>query len=585
MQKQEERVEEFSFKSFFTPFTTTKAIHWIIIIGFIVFANMLTNPFVWDDNTYLLNDSLINSINIPFIFGHNTFNDAGQYRPLTVMYFALFYSSFGPNQLFFHFIQLCLHILDTCLLFILFKKFFDKSLSFFLALVFLVHPMQVESVSYISSSDSPLFFLFGIVALLLGTSDKKSHRRTFIQYLLLFASILVKETGALFFPLVILYGYLFKRKRIVINTLYAVFTFIIYLIIRETIGNVSLVNRPMIPIARLSLIERLFTMPQATLYYIKTFFYPVSLAVNQQWVITSPTFSNFYLPLLLNILYFGFLIVLGAYFYKKRKKFFPIYGFFLVWYVLGLGIHSQIVALDATVADRWAYFDIAGLVGLIGVIIQNFSPLLGKFKKPIFIALGALIVSLFSLRTIVRNNEWSNPVLLWTHDSKISDNYLSEEELSLALMDENRLQEAILPAKKSIASFPNDLNYYNLGYIYETLGNLPRAQEAYLNAYHSKNYIPWQHRHYLTVYARLGKILVFRNEPTYAKKVIEDGLEDYPNTPQLWFLLALSEYELKNHAAAVEAAYNAKMTMPNNEQYNSLYEKILNNQSIVLQNG
>jgi protein O-mannosyl-transferase len=575
--------QDFSFKNLFVPLTTFKAIHWIIIVGLIVYGNMLFNSFVWDDNTYILDASVVHTFNISSFFGFNVFNNAGQYRPLTVTYFAMLYNLFGSNQFFFHCIQLLLHIINSCLLFLLFKSFFDKKLSLFLTLIFLVHPMQVESVSYIASSTSPLFFLFGMIALIIGKYKKNNQKNSALQFLLLLCSTLVKETGILFSPVLVSYKFLLKKKNITRDIIYSCLIFIIYFFIRTAIGNVSIINRPLLPIGRLSLVERLLTMPQVIFYYIKIFFYPVTLAINQQWVITQPTFSNFYFPFVIDLLFFMTIFAIGYIFYKKRKKMFAVYLFFFVWYLLGLTIHAQIIPLDFTVADRWIYFGMAGLLGLSGVIIQGVSNKVGRYTKLAFVLAGIIILLLFSIRTIVRNNDWRTPVNLWTHDIQVSDNYLSEEELSIALFKEKKLNDALIPAQKSIASFSNDLNYYNLGYIYETMGKIPQAKQAYMNAYHAKNYLPWNHRHYLALYVSLGKLLLYYDDPKDANTFINDALTDYPDSADLYFFLAVSEYKLHNHDKAITAIKQALTLSPENNNYQNFYQRLINNQPVDIQ--
>jgi tetratricopeptide (TPR) repeat protein len=572
--------KEYSFYDLFYPLTTKKAIIIISLVGFIVYFNMLFNGFVWDDNEYLLKDSVVHSINLFSIFGPNIFNDDGQYRALTVMYFSLFYTLFGQNIIVFHSIQLILHVANSCLLFILFKRFFNKGLSLFLVLIFLVHPMQVESVSYISSSDSPLFFLFGIFALLLGMSEKERYKRTFLKYLLLLASVLVKETGFLFFPLLFLYKYFYKRVNSVIDYVYAALLVVIYFIIRNGIGKVSIVDRQMIPIDRLSFNERLLTIPLIIFYYIKTFFYPVVLAVNQQWVIRSATYSQFYLPLIFDILFFSLLIFFCIFLYKKKQKEFPLYVFFLIWYFLGLGLHSQIIPLDMTVADRWAYFEIPGLLGLIGVIVQTFFKLQSASKKKILISTAILIILMLAIRTIARNSDWQNPEHLWTQAISVDDNYLSEDELALALLDNGKFKEAIIHAKKSVSFFPNDNNLYNLGYIYEEMGNTKEAQQTYYQAYYARNYIPWQHRHYYIIYARLGILLIYHENFEAAKKILTSGVKDYPENQFLWFYLAISEYKLGDQNDAMKSVNQALLLSPNEEAIENLYQRIGNHLSV-----
>lgn len=575
--------DDFSFRNYFVPLTTAKVITWLIIIGFIVYANMLFNPFVWDDMDYIVNNSLLHSINLAVFFGNNIFNNAGQYRPLTVAYFAFIYALFGYNQFFYHILQLALHVVDTILLFILFKTFFNKKVSFFLSLLFLIHPIQIESVSYISSSDSPLFFLFGISGLLLGIGSESSVPKKIIQYLLLFASILVKETGILFLPLIILYKIIFKKKHVISEIIFSSITAVLYFFIRYFIGNVSLASRPMIPIARLDLLDRLLTLPKILFYYLKTWFFPLILGINQQWVVTKITFANFYFPLLIDVFMLSLLLFFGYRLYRKKSKLFGYYLFFFAWLVLGLGIHSQIIALDITVADKWAYFTMAGLLGLVGIVFEDIAPsvTLKEHGKTILLSAAIFIIVVLSVRTFIRDLDWQNPVYLWQQAITVNDNYLSEEELSIALLEEGKLNEAVLPAKKSVAYFPNDNNLYNLGYLYEGLGKTEKAQQVYDRAIHAKNYIPWQHKHYLQVYARLALLLIYHKNFQAAKKVLIAGIKDYPQNTTLLLYLATSEYELGEQKQASAAAKKALSLAPGDATIENLDQRILNHLAVV----
>src|SRR5258708_3016410 len=102
--------EEFSFKKLFVPLTTIKAIHWIIFIGIIVYANMLFNGFVSDDSSQIVNNTTIHSLaNFPLFFSGGTFYTGGAgifagsfYKPLMLIYFSLLYTIFGPASFPFH---------------------------------------------------------------------------------------------------------------------------------------------------------------------------------------------------------------------------------------------------------------------------------------------------------------------------------------------------------------------------------------------------------------------------------------------------------------------------------------------------
>src|ERR1700722_16452791 len=166
---------EFSFKKLFIPLTTFKAIHWIVIVGLIVYCNSLFNGFIMDDTWQIVNNSIIHSLtNIPLFFSGSTF-DMGEaqmlagnyYKPLMSLYFSILYTFFGATPFPYHLVQLILHILNSIFVFLLFKKFFTRPLSLFLSLIFLVHPINQEAAIYAADIQDILYFLFGIIALLI----------------------------------------------------------------------------------------------------------------------------------------------------------------------------------------------------------------------------------------------------------------------------------------------------------------------------------------------------------------------------------------------------------------------------------
>src|SRR6266540_4859565 len=163
--------KKISLSDFFNNLTPKKAIGIIVIVGFIVYVRSLFNGFVWDDILFILQNFSIRPLMSQSFLTHNLYNSGAFYRPVTYLYFGVLYSIFGQNAFYYHLTQLFLHIVATVLLFTFLRLFFLEWISFFLALIFLVHPMNVESIAYISATNSELCFLFGIGALQLGVKD------------------------------------------------------------------------------------------------------------------------------------------------------------------------------------------------------------------------------------------------------------------------------------------------------------------------------------------------------------------------------------------------------------------------------
>lgn len=562
-----------SFKSLFVPLTTTKAITWIIVIGIIVYANMLFNGFVWDDKLAILsNPDFISHTNF---LKSNIFNLGGQYRPLTYLFFYIEYSIFGNTSFFYHFAQLVIHIINASLLFIFFKKFINKNISFLLSIIFLVHPIQVESVSYIASSENPLFFLFGVSALLLSFKEKIDFKRIAFISLLLLCSFLIKETGFLFLFIILLFRFMFYKSYNRRFLFFCLLAFILYCFIRFIIGGVYFSQPELIPVERLSFIGRLINIPEIIFYYIKTVLFPWQLVIDQLWIVKTITFSMFYIPLLIDLLFFLVLFFIAIYI-KHHGKHFKPYIFFFLWFVIGLGLHLQIVPLDLTVADKWFYFPFVGLLGMLGLFITSINAKKINLTQIGFVT-AVFCILLLSLRTVIRNTNWVDALTLYEHDSRMSTNFDLENNLGIEYDHARQYNKAIKYFKNSVILFPYETNLYNLGYTYGETGNKQEAEFYYFKALGAQNYLTPGHRHNLDLYVQLGSLLLFSNNYNAAQDVLKLSLKDYPTSWALLSLLAATEYQLHNQIQALADANQARSIFPS-EQNEVLYTNILNKQ-------
>jgi Tfp pilus assembly protein PilF len=576
MQKVE---QDLNFKSLFLPFTTRKAIISIIAIGLTVFFNSLFNGFVGDDKSYIINYPLLHQINLFFSFGTNLFNIGGQYRPIPALYFSFAYLLFNNGAFFYHLLQISLHIVFTILLFGFLRKFLLIGIAFFASLVFLVHPMNVESVGYIAQTVNPIFLLFGLIALFISTKSKLVIRNLAAIFLLLLLSILTKETGVLFILLIVIYQLVFAGKNLKRLLITSFLVVAVYLPVRFFIGQVGFSTRFLPPIANLTLFGRILQMPSIIAYYLKTFFLPVSLAMDQEWINAHLNVGTFYMPLLIEILLITGLIFYGHYLYKHKNKNFKPFLFFAGWFVVGLLMHLQFFPLDATVADRWFYFPMAGLVGLLAVIYQNLLSTFTKNKMILF-ALVVVIISTLSLRTIIRNTNWTDPITLFNHDIKISDNYNIEEALGVEYSQKGDTANAIKHFKRSVEFRPYEGNLHNLGVIYAVnLGDINKAKVSFSAALNAKDYkITPGHRHVLNTYVDYATVLIFYDKNPKVIPFIVNALRDYPDAADLYVLLGVARYELGDKNGALDAMKMAYQGRTNTYLYNS----IKNNQSFKI---
>lgn len=587
-----ENYGDFSFKSFFTPFTSVKAIFFIIVIGFIVYGNMLFNGFVWDDYPYLLNNADIRSINIPYLLGENIFNDASFYRPLPALYNAVIYSLVQYEPFAYHFIQLILHCLNACLIYLLFKKFLSNKISFILTLIFLIHPINVESVAYISAANNVLFSLFGMLALLISTKAKIQRVDLFLVCMLSLLSLLTRETGMAFLFLIVVFQYMFVRKRTVVFLGIEMVALTLYFLLRFGYAGIFYTKEMTIypiPMTELSLLQRLENIPSILFYYFSHIFYPVNFAVGQHWIVTSKTINNFYLPLLIESIIFSILIVLAILIYKSRRELFRIYIFFFLWFLSGMVFILQIVPLELTVADHWIYFPLIGLLGIVGVCI-DFT--VKKLRSRNFFirkrttdyyttVIAVLILIVLTYQTIIRNSNFKDEITLYTHDSAIYNDWKLENDLGSDYARIGDMKNAYIHFKRSYELSPTPWNIYHLGLYYENSGDTKKAIVYYSNALNAHKALAKESNLEYNLYLHLSNASILAGNYSAAIEYAKAGIKYYPESSDLWVALAVGEYLTHNKQNALQASIRAK-ELSLNSKTTYLYKQIADNKPLNL---
>lgn len=550
--------------------TKAKIIFIFIIIGFIVYFNGLFNNFVWDDEEQVVNNVLVHSIiNIPSFFSGSTFNTGGSgslgglyYKPMMSVAFSFIYTIFGQNSFFFHLLQLNLHIINSILVFLIFNYFFKKFkkgelISFFLAVIFLIHPINTEAVIYIASLQDVLFFFFGIFALWKIITRPISFYNLFIISFLLLLSLLSKETGIIFIPIILFYLVLFKREKIITYLISIGIILSFYSFLRFILAGIYFNKHDLSPITRMTILERIYNIPEIIIFYLQTFIFPVRLSISQHWVIKSINFSDFYLPLILLIIFFSLLIIFAIYLKSKSKEICKIYIFFFLWFIFGLGLHLQIFPLDMTVAERWFYLPEVGLLGIIGIICISW---ITKIKSTLLI-LFIILILCFSIRTIIRNTNWQNGLTLYSNDIKITQGSFDlENNLGVELFRAGKFNEAKIHFENSTKIAPFWwTNWNNLGVIIEKEKDYEKAINYYQKSIDNGKY-------YLA-YENIAKLLLAQKQYTETKNFTESSLKILPNNSNLWRTLAYAEYNLGNKAQALQAAKNAFILSPTQQSY------------------
>lgn len=542
------------------PLTNKSAIFTIIILGILVFGNILFNGFALDDTSQILTNTPVHSLtNItsffrgstfgPDISGSETINGA-YYKPLLTVFYAILYTFSGGNAFIFHLFQLMIYIINTILVFYLFSRFFSRNISFLLSLLFLVHPINVETVANIASLQDILFLFFGMLSLTIIIRNYEKHKslstgKYALIIFLLLCSLLSKESGLLFIIILPVYGFLLLKKFDRWILLASFSALAIYLLLRFYVGHVYFSTQSLSPIAELPLSQRLINIPAIIFYYLKTFILPIHLITQQTWVISTIAFSNFDLPLIAELFFLLLIIFLGSYIHKKHSHIFKIYLFFIMWFFIGLLMHLQLFPLDMTVADRWFYFPLIGLLGIIGVILTIFFN--SKKAMPALTIICIVLIIILGIRSIVRNSNWNSTYTITSHDIVYEENnsYL-QNTLALEYQGMGNQKAALQHFQIAYSLEPESAILSNIALSLAYEGNIRASVEVYAKL------LKTDPKYYPT-YINLAHILLKANDPKDALEICIKGLEFYPKNEQLWILAAFSEYKIGDVQLAIYA--------------------------------
>lgn len=516
--------------------------------------------------------------NISQHFFASTFHTGGAggssgvyYKPLMSTSFTILYAVGGGKPFIFHLFQLAMHIANVVMVFLLFSKIFKKNeLAALLALVFAIHPFNVESVVYISALQDVQFLFFGLLSLMffIYRHRLKKVNPILLSSILILAAMLSKETGALFlliYPLFLLIfypNYFKKNWQNLFFYLFGVLAF--YLFLRLALAQVAVSAQGLSAISRASKKVILLTTPKIIIFYLGTFFWPRHLLIAQHWLVESVSWSSFYLALLIIVFFISLIMFLLIYFYRKKKiTQLKQVLFFSISFFIGMSLHLHIIPLDMTVADRWFYLPMIFLLGLLGVLfsIVNFANWQQFFRK-IFAIIILLVFLLLSCRAVLRIRNWKDGLSLFLHDVQhVKNSFDLENNAGTELVRAGRNEEAMIYFARSIELLPDWwINWNNLGVMQQERGDSEEARRSYQQAITNGNYH--------LAYENLASLLLVYYELEEAHQFLLEAVRVLPYNHQLRLFLAIAEYESGNQIESLKQANYAYQLSPSAEAVN-----------------
>ncbi len=504
---------------------SSKSIFWLLSGSVVLtYLNGLFNGFVWDDEEQILNNALVHHLsNWWRLFLGSTFNTGGgglsgwYYKPLMSLSFMLNWFIWGRISFGYHLFQLGLHLVNVYLVFLIVEKILTcqkiqptRTIAFFTALIWGVHPGISETVFYISATQGVLFTLFSLLAFLVVLKKEVRSRDWLVFGSLSLLALLSKEAAVS--AIILIGGYLFFYRRSLIWQWLMTMSLVFggYFFLRLGIAKVGFGSSRIIPIVKASLNQRLITLPYIVFSYFRLVFWPKKLCIAQHFVLTTLSDYRFLESVVVLSVIFG--VAVYIYLVRIKKKDWLFWWF---WLGVGLGPLVNIFPLDMSLAERWLYFP---AVGLIVVFLIFWFKISWKYREWVLVGLVLLLM----VRTGQRSFDWRNGYRLYSHDILLNPTAFDlNNNYGVELYRHGQVEKAAKYFQRSVELAPDWwTNHSNLGVVLAQKGNLTAAEKEYRLAIKNGNY-------YLA-YENLIELLIKKKEYSQAIKVGEKGLKNLP---------------------------------------------------------
>ncbi len=455
----------------------------LLVVTFSVYSQVQHHDFInYDDNQYVTESSLIKTgltkENIIRVFTNTHF---GLWQPITSLSYMLDYQLYGLNPKGFHLTNLFFHMANSLLLFLVFFRMTGAIWqSAFVASMFAFHPLNVESVAWVSERKnvlSTLFWLLTIWAYL--NYVEKPNFKTYSLVFLSFTFGLMSKPMVVTLPFVLLLLDYWPLRRLKFGY--------------ETGNNKTMAKKNakrsevfLLILEKFPLFLLAISFSLLTFYHVKTNFgfhlqlkarlinATVSYLAYLKKMIWPNELSLFYahpsntLPAWQGILCGMALVGITIISIKliKKKPYFAV-GWF--WYLGTLLMVIGIFQAGAHgMADRYTYIT---LIGIFVVIAWGAPELISKWRykeKLLSISAGMIIMALL-FTTWNQVSYWKNSITVFKHAIKVTDKKLPNfslayNNLGMALYAEHKFKEAVNNFTIAIKLNPKHAYaHYNLG--------------------------------------------------------------------------------------------------------------------------
>ena len=436
----------------------------LLLVGGMIYGGSLDNSFHYDDEHSIVRNPHLRSLaNIPAFFVDPTLfsSEPGKamYRPALLCTYALNYALDGYDVRGYHLFNLGIHILTAWLVFWLGCRVSGPRAGWFGALLFLVHPLAVEPVNYISSRSESLAALWYLLSLNLYLRGRLAGG------LVAYGAGLLTKTTAITLPLVLLCFEIWGGNRRGVDWRLTVRRMAPYLLISLVYLIVSqgLIQQAFGPEQVRSLTAQGLTQLKALVYYLKLLLLPFPLSVEHAFQV-SRTVEWVHLPALGLVIS---LLVVSRHALSRK----PLLLFAAMLLPL---LPASLVPLNVLVNEHRLYLPMAfACLGLGG--LWSWSRLdVGGSGRVLLLGL----VGVWGWWGAQRTRDWQDEYTLWTRALKVAPQ-MPRVHFLLGEAHRRRgaLQEAVEAYVRADSLYGGNADVQvSLGALYYEMGQLDRSR-------------------------------------------------------------------------------------------------------------
>ncbi|MEN6420446.1 MAG: tetratricopeptide repeat protein [Smithella sp.] len=484
----------------------------------------------YDDNVYVtINKYVRSGITLDGVCWAFNTTYAEFWHPLTWLSLMLDFQLFGMNAGGYHWTNVIIHVFNTVLLFFLFRNLTGAIWrSAFVAVLFAVHPINVESVAWVAERKNVLSTFFWLLTMLFYIRYvKQPNWKRYLPVFISFALGLMSKPMLITLPFVLLLIDYWPLDRTFINTQDEVAIRLTFKAGKEKLGFLIGEKIPLFILSAafvfitahasrsekaiyFDFTQRISNIIFSYSMYVKKLFWPMDLSIHYRYLAV-PVWQ-----ICLSAA-FLFMITIFVCKYFKKYPYLPV-GWF--WY---LGTMVPVIGIvqisQHTMADRYAYVPFIGLFVIVAWGAEQISSKFIYLKK-ILIFISVLIIVLFIAATHHQIKLWTNTVTLFEDAlKKDPNNYIANLVIAYELAIHGENEKALYYDDMALKSDPQSSVAYNhKGFVFIKMGNRYEALKNFEKAVQLD-------RRSVDANFGLGVIYLKDNNPEkameYLKKVIE----------------------------------------------------------------